>query len=58
MESGEEVMLVDGDQSSVAGIVILEENQSGEMVDKGGKEESEDDALSDISDVKIISGGM
>lgn len=55
VESAEEVMLVDGDQSSVAGMVILEENQSGEMVDKGGKEESEDDALSDISDVSNLS---
>lgn len=55
LETGEEVMLVDMDRVSVERRVNLESKQTEEMVNTEREEESEDDALSDVSDVSNLS---
>lgn len=55
LETGEEVMLVDMDRASVERRVNLESKQTEEMVNTEREEESEDDALSDVSDVSNLS---
>ncbi len=55
LETGEEVMLVDMDETSAERIVNLESNQTEEMANTEREEESEDDALSDVSDVSNLS---